>query len=126
MKTIKLLVLTLFLGVMCLAAATAQAYTIYNQTGYKACIIDAAHPTFCAINIEPGGTFKSERGDPQYLWFNYNTKPGVCYLSQKILTVPESGSAKMYTDHVDVFNSSGEKRDSAQIARQTCSERQEK
>lgn len=123
MRAARMLSIALLLGAVLCLPASARAYTLHNQVGYQACIIDAGNPTCCAITVAGGGTYHSQQGDPTQVWFNWNLKPGVCYLSRKILTIPQTGSAKMYSDHVEVFDSGGKLVDSTGMARQTCGQR---
>ncbi|MBU1275434.1 MAG: hypothetical protein KJ720_08665 [Proteobacteria bacterium] len=124
MKLITLIAVALLLGAALCLSAPARAYTVYNHVGYQACIIDAGSPEFCALTVAPNGTYHSQQGDPRMVWFNWNLKPGVCYLSQKIVNIPETGSAKMYPDKVELYDSDGKLVDTAGMARQTCGQRQ--
>ena len=126
MKRCKFFATALLLGAALGLAAPAGAYTIYNHVAYQACVIDAAYPTFCAITVEPNGTYKGGQGDPTQVWFNWNLKPGVCYLSQKIVDLPQDGSAKMYSDRVEVYDAKGNQVVVVGMRQQTCAERQSK
>ena len=109
-------------ALLCLPLAV-RAYTVYNHVAYQACIIDAGSPHFCSFTVDPNGKFKAWDSAPRVVWFNYNTKPGVCYLSQTIVTVPQTGSAKLYADKVEIYYADGKLRKSVAMRLQTCGQR---
>ncbi|MCB2228590.1 MAG: hypothetical protein KQH53_18080 [Desulfarculaceae bacterium] len=123
MKAFKLLTLAVMLGAALCLAAPASAYTVYNQVAYQACIIDGGHPENCAFTVDPKGKFKAWDSAPLVVWFNYNTKPGVCYLSQQYVRLIRSGSAKMYADRVEVYDKDGKLRQTVGMRLQTCGQR---
>ncbi|MCF8034171.1 MAG: hypothetical protein K9K66_19070 [Desulfarculaceae bacterium] len=124
MKAIKLAVPALLLGAMLCLPALARAYTVYNQVAYQACVIDAADPECCcAFTVPANGKFNAWDSAPLVVWFNYNTKPGVCYLSEQAVTMTATGSAKMYSDKVQVYDAKGKLLKTVGMRLQTCGKR---
>lgn len=123
MKASKL-ALALLLGAALCLPALAHAYTVYNQVPYQACIIDAASPECCCLfTVEANGTYKAWKSAPRVVWFNYNTKPGVCYLSERAIALPATGTAKMSADEVRVYSAEGKLRNAVGMRPQTCGKR---
>ncbi len=118
----KTVILLLLAAALALPAA-AQAYTVYNHVAYEACIIDAGRPESCAFKVDPNGSFKAWDSAPRVVWFNYNTKPGTCYLSQNIVTVPRTGSAKLYAEKVEIYNADGKLIKEVGMVSRVCGQR---
>lgn len=124
MKALKLLTLAILLGAAMCLAAPASAYTVYNQVAYQACIIDAASPECCCVfTVAANGEYKAWDSAPRVVWFNYNTKPGVCYLSERAIAMTATGTAKISADEVRAYDAKGKLRNVVGMRLQPCGKR---
>jgi hypothetical protein len=121
-KTTKLIVLALILGASMLLAGSAQAYTVYNHVDLKVCIIDAGSPESCNVWVAAGATYHSEQGDAwKYVWIGWeDPAKGDCRLSQKIFTIPQQGSAKVYQDKVETYGQDGKLKETVAMKERVC------
>ena len=121
----KALFALMLLATALLLPTSAQAYTAYNHIDIKVCIIDAGSPESCAIWIPAGGTYHSQKGDVwQEVWIGWDDPAkGDCKLSQRIFTIPEKGSVKIYDTEVKTYTSDGKLKVTVPMVKRPCSQR---
>ena len=121
----KTLSVVLSLCALLLCASSAQAYTAYNHIDIKVCIIDAGSPENCAIWVPAGGTYHSQRGDVwRDVWIGWDDPAnGDCKLSQRIFTIPEKGSVKIYDTEMKTYTSGGKLKATVPMVKRPCSQR---
>ncbi|MCB2193799.1 MAG: hypothetical protein KQI62_19640 [Deltaproteobacteria bacterium] len=116
----KKIVMAMLLGAALLAAGSAQAYTVYNESDHTACLADRFNLGSCLVKVPKHSTHKSK--DDFGLdgvavgWKDIN---GNCHWSHKF-NLPKGGYIKIYNYEVKVYNHNDMRQRSLLIDTYSC------
>ncbi|MBU4565452.1 MAG: hypothetical protein KMY53_15725 [Desulfarculus sp.] len=100
----KKIVMLLLLGGALLAAGSAQAYTVYNESDNTACIAPGFNLGDCHVKVPKHSTHTSKQDvGLDGVAVGWKDRYGNCHWSHKF-NIPKGGYIKIYNYEVKVYN----------------------